>query len=403
VVGNPDEDASMWIEKCGVRRGTWWEIDWWRDNVGACNALPYTSVWYVGCAKAMERIVNIEDEDKWCTDPNYNDPEGRCINPCTNDPLPVSPDWVNQRPACNLSLDERFDLDRDGTEDVDAAERENFHWQWFQYGGFNTEESNSWDFTRYQGYRGYTYPHELDVDGDGYEESVIGAQRDEDTGWLYGLYVLDRQMGDLDFSRGDEAPPPVPGLDKETTMYTRIEYTDVIGGDYTALEVEEGKLYTTAPDHQFVRYAQTKDQVDVVERIIQLSNNTCRFCTMMNPAHPTHTVGMYGCYNNFGYNEWFNGTPVRVRDPYHPNGWAGGAPGGVSIIDYYIPNPVDVCCNSAQVNNCCHLPNTIHSTCMDTNPNVLKIYVRSRVKDLHGRKWITDVSDDEHMDLSPPP
>ncbi len=107
----------------------------------------------------------------------------------------------------------------------------------------------------------------------------------------------------------------------------------------TYLLIEEGRLF--APDtRQFIRTAQKSDKIDIIERVFQLSNNTGRFCS-------------------------------------------GGSPS----------NGVEACDN-------CFSSGNISRTCMDTTNNL--IFMRSRVANLHGRKWITDTSSDSYVNFAVP-
>ena len=154
---------------------------------------------------------------------------------------------------------------------------------------------------------------------------------------------------------------PEPGLQKNTRMYSFVRDRGV-GGTY--LLIEEGKLYATSAN-QYIRTTQKRDRIDLVERTIQLSNDTDRFCDR-------------------------NGNVTAVGSPdWADAGWSAN-----------IPNPVEACGNCSSSAN-------IQATCIDEDPagdgtQPPVIYARSRVADLHGRKWITNTSGDDYVDFVTP-
>ena len=139
--------------------------------------------------------------------------------------------------------------------------------------------------------------------------------------------MLEFQDGDIDSTRDDTDPPPAPGLldDAQMFSYTR---------EGTYLRIEEGQLFNPA-DGRFVRNTTSKDHYDVIQRIFRVSIDTGRFCS------------------------------------------AGGAPHG--SVDG-LTNPVEAC------NNCFSAAN-VEQTCMD--PAARLIYIRSRISNLGGRRWVT--------------
>ena len=148
---------------------------------------------------------------------------------------------------------------------------------------------------------------------------------------------------------------------KNTRMYSFVRDRGV-GGTY--LLIEEGKLYATSAN-QYIRTTQKRDRIDLVERTIQLSNDTDRFCDR-------------------------NGNVTAVGSPdWADAGWSAN-----------IPNPVEACGNCSSSAN-------IQATCIDEDPagdgtQPPVIYARSRVADLHGRKWITNTSGDDYVDFVTP-
>jgi hypothetical protein len=172
----------------------------------------------------------------------------------------------------------------------------------------------------------------------------------------------DFQGGDIDGEWDINSCGPKPGLQNSAKIYTFTK-------DGTYLHVKEGKMYNPETD-QFVRSANQRDTVDMIERAIQLSNNTYRFCTPDNTPQPC----VAGCL-----------VPGGICAPNQMTCPAGAA-----------PNPVEACVDGATctcfmnstVNPQCG--NTIASTCFDAKQNVM--YVRSRIEDRGGRFWMTDTN-----------
>lgn len=229
-------------------------------------------------------------------------------------------DWD---PACA----ECFDLDRDGIPDVPAAERAKFSWQWktITKGDIDIDGGNNTS---------------ADVDGDLREERILDKQDDGD------LVVMDFQDGDIDLTVSNFDRPV--GFTNDALMFTR---TKTPGGTGTYLLLSEGKLFETdGDDRQFIRSAQKKDSIDIVQREFVLSNNTGRFCTTSNPSFLVLDAAFRGD-----------------------------------------KNPVEKCCGSR---GCCFSAANIEKICMVTDPEDLRLFIRSRILDQHGRKWVTDVSTD---------
>jgi hypothetical protein len=233
--------------------------------------------------------------------------------------------------------DDRFDLNRDGPFDVPATERDGFAWQWGPVDAINeTDGDTTGNGIVYCGSRDDCAKSaentEVDVDCDLKVETIMSMS--PSSGSLSSVGVLDAQDGDMDFtwSENDINNKPRPGLTKDVRMYTRVW-----GGTY--LLIEEGKLYDPYT-RQFIRTAQKNDQIDIIERVFQLSNDTGRFCPGGSPSN-----GVEAC---------------------------------------------DDCFSAANISR----------ICMDT-ANLL-IFMRSRIVNLHGRKWITDTSDDSYVNFAVP-
>lgn len=331
------------------------------DNLaGDCDAFStetWTKTWHIGCA----RLYTIKDNHpltmEWC--------DGVVI-PC---------------PASNLLEDGRFDLDRDGTSGIldnepDGGFRQYFSWQWYEIkgfdmtvrqGGFSWLGGNSTPNSTTvldAGSEGIAYERttckrncldskntSIDLDGDLKLENIIQDQiASTADGIIRCVGVMDFQDGDMDFSitENDLTSKPRAGLTQNVSMLSRQ-------GPGTYLEIREGRLYGPS-NGQFIRTTQKKDQVDIVRREIQLSNDTDAFCDAGN----------------------------------NPTVMANG-----------IPNPVEVCsdCNGVNINR----------TCMDDDSNdgtpvkTPIIYVRSSIQDMRGRRWTTDASFDDYVEIETPP
>jgi hypothetical protein len=295
---------------------------------------------------------------------------------------PSSPSWcASGCPLGNLTEEQRFDLDRSDLDrqgfpgttpgaEVPAAERTTFSWQWMQV--FNPargmfidvdkdlkEESVSSDVT-------VSVVYVLDGSGnpimdpvlDGSGNPIMVPKRDP-RGFptsilvpllrprvdymIYSMTVLDSQAGDVDFSINTydvRRGQKIPGFTSDMQMYA-------VTRDGTYLQIDEGKLY--GPNQQFIRNASRKDSTDVVVRMFQLSNDTNNLCDASGNRVPS---------------------------------FAGGG-----------NNPVEAC------NNCFSSAN-VFKTCFDEASKML--YIRSRILDRHGRKWVTDVTSDPTVDFQIP-
>lgn len=324
-------------------------------GLSVCNtAGSWTQTQTVGCAKLYDVIYNHPGYLEWCDDE------------AGGTPCPLAGDT-----GYNLTADERFDLDRDGSFSDQPSgyvppgdppgERLDFFWQWYLVLGWDGEPvttsfaSNPVTITITQNpdLKGAGVDADahtaVDVDQDLKRERVMADTKavDSTTGIITGFTVMDMQEGDLDFTRGDSDAGPEPGLQKDVKMYSSVK-----GGTYLLLE--EGQLYDPIPG-QYIRTTQKKDQIDLIERSFQLSNDTGRFCD------------------------------------------AGGALNITGIWTPGLPNPVEAC-------NDCFTPANVAKTCMvqdpagdGTQPPV--IYVRSRVVDRRGRKWVTNTSSDDYVDF----
>ncbi len=174
----------------------------------------------------------------------------------------------------------------------------------------------------------------IDVDGDFYEEQILASTVDH-FGRTLDVYVIDRQSGDLDFTGDGRRPNMEVGLLSESRMYSFTQAG-------TFYRIREGKLFGTGD--QFIRNANSSDQVDIVERIIQLSNDTNRFCNGNTP--------------NYGV-----------------------------AADYAWKGPSDTPPEQSKACNNCFSPSNVRLTCFDAL--TLRLYVRSNIINQAQRNWVT--------------
>lgn len=270
--------------------------------------------------------------------------------------IPNHPGVSAWDPSCEIC----FDLDRDGTPDVPDNPinvRPFFSWQWKRRHAFiegtnpviilNSPNEGILADQRFSS----------DVDGDGKEETVYSAVAGA-TGAVTSMRVVDFQAGDVDTTwqdgdlDADGDPIPRPGLQRDTEVFTFLRGTRP-GQEGTYARIEEGKLYAATPDRQFIRTARKKDQVDIIQREIQLSNfDEGRFCFRGNLANP----------------------PAVVENDA-------------------VPNPVERCV--LRRNEC--FGANIPFTCLAIDDNYL--FVRSRIADRRGHKWVTDTTDDDYVEF----
>jgi len=300
-------------------------------------------------------------------------------------------------PSCNICTNwpvaKRFDLDQNpGTGvEVAAVDRANFTWQWYLIKAFVPEQSKSWGSAVFNGQvvqRIIPYNNapvaqpygetisigqdkrkniNVDVDKDLKEESILAVETNE-YGVIRKVKFLDDQAGDFDITRDDISLGPDPGLQDNVSMYTTTR-------DGTYFLMQEGKLFTgTDPlDRQYVRSVQKKDRVDIIERVFQLSSDTGHLCGngTVNPrlSNPICTPA-----DNSGCIYWDVGN-------HQPN---------------YKQNPdVEACASDATPPfTDCFISNNYMGkgpmrklTCFDEDAKTL--YIRSRIQDLGGRKWVT--------------
>lgn len=281
----------------------------------------------------------IYSQDQW--DADWNQPLVGCANMRVL--YAVVPNFSGEgientwKPNCGKC----FDLDRDGTIDVlTPAEQADFEWQWQETcatTGFGPAGIN---LAKNQHVR-------LDVDGDLKEETIL--QMVDEDGVQYTPFeegrkgnhrvikvrVLDDQAGDIDntWSKNPatNGGKHRPGLRDELQIYT---YTQE--GTYLLLEEGKDVIPNNLSGNQGTVSTQKRNNADIIQRMIQLSNHTGRFCQ--------------------------GGLPNTMENP-----------------------DVEVCATNEE----CFNPQNIYQTCFAVD--TLMLYVRSRIGDLRGRKWITDL------------
>ncbi|HBG60750.1 MAG: hypothetical protein A2Y03_04615 [Omnitrophica WOR_2 bacterium GWF2_38_59] len=243
-----------------------------------------------------------------------------------------------------------FDLNRDGTSDeVPAALRPVFSWQWKVRYAFETKAGGA---TLLPGRIAMeTEQVSYDVDGDYQEETVYSSNGSDADGVITSLHVIDYQEGDLDSSWQPGDPGEQPGIQRDTEVFTFLRGQRP-GEEGTYAIVEEGRLYAATPGRQFIRTAKKKDQVDIIQREIQLSNFIDgRFCNADLSV------------------------PAFIGD------------------DTSVTNPVEVCVRTRQACFGGNMP----FTCMAIDDRY--IFVRSRIADRRGHKWVTDTTDEPYVEF----
>lgn len=252
----------------------------------------------------------------------------------------------------DVTADERFDLDRDGTVDVPVAFRPDFAWQWDQRRGFSNAINESVTLNAGRVAMATGTNATLDFDGDNKEETLMKVLDYDSRGVVRRLRVIDSQEGDMDSSIDDGDPEPPGGFTNNVQLYTFLKGSSAANTGTYAL-VEEGKLFPL-DTHQYIRTTRRKDTIDIIQREFQL-----------------HNIDRL-CYGDAG-------GPIY---------------------------PVEVCVANR---NDCFQNNTVYRNCIWIGTGVPGVtygrllFIRSRIQDLHGRKYITDVTDDSNIILNTPP
>jgi hypothetical protein len=261
---------------------------------------------------------------------------------------------ANGNPYINTNGDMEYDLLRLGNYAAVEAQfptvascstasmRCNIAWQWSATAATTASQigldaSNS-DFPAY------------DIDGRLKTVTIYTFSKDSTTGYPTVSYE-DFQGGDIDGTWDINSCGPKPGLqnDSQIFTFTKNAQNGTNGGTY--LQILEGKLYNPETG-QFVRSVNKRDTIDLIQRSIQLSNNTGRFCPAVSGG-PSFTP------------------PSTLSDGSGPN-------------------PVEVCIPAGSSDNCFSSDQNIKSICFDENDNLM--WVRSRLEDRSGNFWITNAS-----------
>lgn len=421
--GRDIDPATQWEDECFEREVLCAEANPdlpCPDECDSCEGVNVADTYMVnvGCAKFFTLMDNHPLIPQWCD----GDADSKPCRP-PDWPIPCS---EAKSPGCNLSANERFDLDRDGTSDVLVSERPFFSWQWFmvmgvknsgedgnmmRYSFSNLEEDPlevemppSWRGNLMLG-EGIIFPGgdeeplntSFDVDNDLKHEHIVanvdgGVQPNKigGGGIITNLGIQDPHEGDIDFSynSSDEAAGLLPfGFSSDVNLYTLVKGDGAGGGTY--LQIDEGKLYSHLGgedgDKQYIRTASKKDSVDIIQRAYRLSNNTGRYCGAYDAdcqiqIGPTN----WGEINYYCDSAGVDGVVIQ-RD----------ITAGENIEGRELDNPVEVCGHTPGV---CFSPENMNRICMDVENKI--IFIRSRIQDVHGRKWVTDESQDPYVEFN---
>ncbi len=233
-----------------------------------------------------------------------------------------------------LTEDEAFDLNRndDFTDDAPAVAgngklaRTDMSWHWkaeHASTDLNIDAANSSN-------------NVFDVDNDGQEETIYKFTTDANN-IITTVTVMDGQEGDFDGSM-EFINGRIPGLQQEMSILTQ-------GRSGTYFTIKEGKLYNPESG-KYARSVNFKDQVELVQRMFQLTKNTGRFCSQ---------------------------DLVPVRAATLPDGTA---------------NPVEACgTGGLSGGSSCFTGDNVKQTCLDTE--TLMLYLRTRVLDKTGHAWLS--------------
>ena len=274
----------------------------------------------------------------------------------------------------------------------------------------------------------YQYPS-YDIDGRLKMVTIYGIYQ-SGSGYPWVSYE-DDQGGDIDTTWDNNSCTTKPGLQGDSQVLTFTK-----GGTY--LFIKEGKLYN--PESGLVvRSVNKRDTIDVIQRAIQLSNDTGRFCNgttetpqpciarclmppncpaccpssnpsdcvcgvvkgisfacsvpqckMVVPGQPPDPNNPANCCVPTQANNYCNCTPQTMTGSCQAQPTLGEAAS-------FVPqsNPVEICIypgdkTSDGKSRNCFSKDTIAKTCFDENNNML--YVRSRIEDLRGHFWMTNTS-----------
>jgi hypothetical protein len=320
------------------------------------------------CPRFFTRIVNNPLEKRWCNDMPAGTPGAKA---CTSG---------------NLIGKQRFDLDLRWTDDntggygdnninilppgspvgvppgqivvdpttdpvISDYPRKNFSWQWYGIYGWDRSVKTIGKFSGSEDVKGMAVKvdsrvnAEADFDGDREEEQMIQILAHKGA-VITRAVIMDSGEGDLDLTQLGNSGDEQVGLLPETSIETEVK-------PGTLLKIEEGKLFDS--NNQFVRSVQKKDHIDYITRQLKLTKNTGRFCT----------------------------------EP-------GKAPDKIAFNDTDEANPIEWC--GANDETCIRFHP--RETCMSLTSKI--IYIRSKPIDKRGRKWVTNISQDNYVNYNVP-
>lgn len=191
------------------------------------------------------------------------------------------------------------------------------------------------------------YPS-YDVDGDMMEEVIFKVDPEQmssnGNSAVYHLQVMDQNAGDMDTSEASmvEDPADMGGLKQDVHVFTRLN-------DGTVLEIRDGGAFLPDAKEPYSMSVTQKKQFDVISRVYQLNRRM---------AVPFDFVR---------------------RNP------------GVLEVVCGAQNPAVL--PRAGSSGCCMTTDHVLSTCYDMGQRTL--YIRSRLSDERGHKWITGASPQE--------
>lgn len=261
----------------------------------------------------------------------------------------------------------RFDLKFEGTPNSDLNMenfRGDFTWQWVPVAAVSADTDlaatvEAWGTEKLAPKK--DEPVLVDIDGD-FEMEAVYTTTNKPNGSVETVNYLDSQGGDINMGYKPEGLEDSVGIQVEAQMFSYTASAPKWGAG-TYYRIEQGEIRTLSG--RFIRNTTRNDHVDLVMRILRLSNDTGRFCS--------------------------GGTPVA---------WGGSVNCGAAGL-CGLTNPVKVCipkgttCVTVDGNplSCCFektgTVNAIEQTCMDLNDNT--IYIRSLLKNIKGSRWITRV------------
>lgn len=353
------------------------EADCRRDEFD--NPLP--------CRRLYTKIPNHQSSPFWCDDVpvlgtscaavgnldvekrfDLNRNDGLAAD--DNEPKALDPLWVPDPMDPTAVVPE---LDPDSG--LPVFLRNQFTWQWWAIlgviEGVGTPGTLTITDTGAEGINtGQNQNTLVDVDRDNLDELILNVTSAKtgliNSGVLERAQVIDYQEGDIDFTRPFEAPGPQPGLQDNITFFSFTQ-------DGTFLVTEEGELLNTIdPNYNMVkRSTQRRKHVDLIQRTIFLSKDTGWFCH--------HAVQRRPCKKDDDPDECVPNGPLN---PFNP---------GVVPL-----NPDVEACSITTTD--CFTPANIVRTCYEVRYDDLdgdgfidppRLYVRSRIANLRGRKWVT--------------